>query len=333
MDDLRWTMMGDLRTTMPRNRTVRQKQPAETEDRTQVTAVRSETLPDVEVVSPSGNTPLPPPQFLVPDALRRQVLLAAEASSFDLPAGSVFCDERSVPPGPQKRLVVFTDGKLTANAAALLKRPDRPLLCALREGGRASEWELGMTLSCLGQTFAKPRTALWSKRTVSSYRQMLESADWANAIVERAGLPNSVQAQVADVAHELVTNALLSAPVDAKGRPKYATRRQDAVIDPADACELHVGVENARVYLLATDRWGTLSLEPVVGAVGRFESRAKVNAGAGGAGLGFRRMLEHSDLLLTRVTRKKVTSVLSVISAQDVRRRRSSPKSVLLVEG
>lgn len=327
--------MGGLHTDMPKTRTTQKKPLPAAEERTSISSPRRKT----EEV-PALREPLPRPGdedggvvFLVPERLKRQILNAADAASISIPPGTLFCDTRStLPSKPQRKVVVFTDGRLSPAAAATLRRADRPLLCALRKEGLASDWELSMALSCLGSQFSKPRTALWTKRTVSSYQQMVECADWANALVERAGLPNSVQAQVADVAHELVTNALLSAPMDAKGRPKYALHRQDADVDPEDACELHVGIENARVYLLAVDRHGTLSLDPILHAVQAFEARAKVNDAGGGAGLGFRRILEHSDVLLARVSRKKSTSVLSAISAEDVRRRRSSPKSVFLID-
>lgn len=136
---------------------------------------------------------------------------------------------------------------------------------------------------------------------------------------------------VVDVVHELAANALLDAPADAKGNPKYAHRRgPDVQIAPEDACEVFAAVEEDRIYLGARDRFGRFDPKFLARAIEGLDERARLNTSGGGGGLGLRRMVEQSDLLAVRVVPGKMTQMLCVVSLQPIRRRRATPKSLMV---
>jgi hypothetical protein len=152
----------------------------------------------------------------------------------------------------------------------------------------------------------------------------------AAALVETSGGTRNALSLAADVMHELAANALLDAPVDARGTPRYAHHRHEVdAVAPEDACEVSMAVGEGGVYLEARDRFGRLPPTPISRALASMGGRMQVNSSGGGAGLGMRRILEHSDLIATRVLPGRETRMLCVVGLGESRRRASSPKSLL----
>ncbi|NVJ03376.1 hypothetical protein HV824_35505, partial [Myxococcus sp. AM009] len=61
----------------------------------------------------------------------------------------------------------------------------------------------------------------------------------------------------------------------------------------------------------------------------RIHRRVQVDASGGGAGLGLRRILEHSDVVAVRVAAGRESRVLCVVDLGEARRRAAQPKSLL----
>jgi hypothetical protein len=148
--------------------------------------------------------------------------------------------------------------------------------------------------------------------------------------LEEAGAPRGAAEACADVMYELAANALLDAPVDGSGAPRYAHRRDDPAlrISPEDAAVIAFGVKGAHVFLGAVDRFGRLGPEPIARTLDGLGGRAKVNSEGGGAGLGMRRILEQSDLVAVRVVPGRTTEVLCAVELREVRRRAQGSKSL-----
>ncbi|WP_224249566.1 hypothetical protein [Hyalangium gracile] len=229
-----------------------------------------------------------------------------------------------------RRLVLF-DGRLTPAHAELLNRDPPALLLATRapESG-PTEWEAQILGSAINGGILTPAGLSVARQSIRRLKDVQHAADAASLIAQEAGGSKTASQLAADVMHELAVNALLDAPVDAQGQPKYAHRRTEVQeVDAEDACELGLAVDGARIYLEAVDRFGRLTTGPFVRALESYGGRIQVNSSGGGAGLGLRRMIEHSDLIAVRVVKGRESRVLCAVDLGDARRRAALPKSLL----
>jgi hypothetical protein len=100
-------------------------------------------------------------------------------------------------------------------------------------------------------------------------------------------------------------------------------------VAPEDTCHLAYTVEDGRMWLEMVDRFGRLTPAPYARALEGWGGRVKVDASGGGAGLGLRRILEHSDLVAARVIAGRESRVVCVVDLGEARRRATQPKSLL----
>ncbi|HSP81298.1 MAG TPA: hypothetical protein VLQ93_22460 [Myxococcaceae bacterium] len=229
-----------------------------------------------------------------------------------------------------RELVLF-DGRLGPSHAELLQREPPALLLATRApGGLPSQWETRVLGSLLrGEPLMPPGLTvarLWLERVADIKAASAE----ASALVEASRGSRVAAGLAADVMHELAANALLDAPVDASGTPRYAHRRDEVQeVAAEDACEVSLAVGEGGIYLEAVDRFGRLTPAPIARALSSLGGRVQVNASGGGAGLGMRRILEHGELIAVRVLPGRETRMLCVVGFGEVRRRAALPKSLL----
>ena len=227
--------------------------------------------------------------------------------------------------------VVLFDGRLGAAHAAVLDRTPPMLLLARRDPeGLPSAWELALLRNVMtGGTMVPSRTILRRQLILRQLPDIHAASEAAAAMVLEAGGKRNAASIAADVMHELAANALLDAPVDSAGAPSYAHQRDALpVIADRDACEVNLGVADGYIYLEATDRFGRLEPGPVARAVSSLGQQAHIRAAGGGAGLGLRRMIEHSDAMAVRVTPGAESRVVCAVNLGDARRRDSAPKSL-----
>lgn len=229
-----------------------------------------------------------------------------------------------------RRLVLF-DGKLQPAHAELLRRDPPALLLATREPDSGpTEWEAHLVGAVLRGGPLVPPGVTVARQKIRRLKDVQSAAEAAGLVVQEAGGTKTAAQLAEDVLHELAVNALLDAPVDAQGQPKYAHRRTEVQeVDPDDACELGLAVDGSRIYLEAVDRFGRLTTGPFARALDSYGGRVQVNSSGGGAGLGLRRMIEHSDVIAVRVVRGRESRVLCAVDLGDARRRAAFPKSLL----
>ena len=239
-------------------------------------------------------------------------------------------DEPGASRASVRRLVLF-DGKLTPAHAELVSRDPPVLLLSTRgQDMGPSEWEAQLLGAALRGGSLVPEGLSVARQRIRRLRDVQHAADAASLIVQEAGGSKTAAQLAADVLHELAVNALLDAPVDAQGEPKYAHRRTEVnEVEEADACDLGLAVDGARIYLEAVDRFGRLTTKPFARALESYGGRVQVNSSGGGAGLGLRRMIEHSDAIAVRVVRGRESRVLCAVDLGDTRRRAALPKSLL----
>jgi hypothetical protein len=231
---------------------------------------------------------------------------------------------------PARELILF-DGRLGPAHAPLFQREQPALLLAAREpGGLPSAWEVRVLASLLrGEPLMPPKAAV-ARLRLQRVEDIMGASSEASALVMFSRGSRSAAQIAADVMHELAANALLDAPVDENGTPRYAHRRGEVQgVAPEDACEVALAVGEGGIYLEAVDRFGRLTAAPIARALASFGGRAQVNASGGGAGLGMRRILEHGEFIAVRVVPRVETRMLCVVGFGEVRRRGALPKSLL----
>jgi hypothetical protein len=231
---------------------------------------------------------------------------------------------------PLRRLVLF-DGRLQPAHAEMFRRDPPALLLATREPDSGpTEWEAHLLGAVLRGGALVPPGVPVARQKIRRLRDVQSAAEAAGLIVQEAGGTKTAAQLAEDVLHELAVNAMLDAPVDAQGQPKYAHRRTEVQeVDPEDACELGLAVDGSRIYLEAVDRFGRLTTGPFARALDSYGGRVQVNSSGGGAGLGLRRMIEHSDAIAVRVVRGRESRVLCAVDLGEARRRAALPKSLL----
>lgn len=229
-----------------------------------------------------------------------------------------------------RRLVLF-DGKLQPAHAELLRRDPPALLLATREPDSGpTEWEAHLVGAVLRGGPLVPPGVTVARQKIRRLKDVQSAAEAVSLVVQEAGGTKTAGQLAEDVLHELAVNAMLDAPVDTQGQPKYAHRRTEVQeVDPEDACELGLAVDGSRIYLEAVDRFGRLTTGPFSRALDSYGGRVQVNSSGGGAGLGLRRMIEHSDAIAVRVVRGRESRVLCAVDLGDARRRAAFPKSLL----
>ncbi len=229
-----------------------------------------------------------------------------------------------------RRLVLF-DGRLTPAHAELLTRDPPALLLATREAETGpTDWEARLLGAVIRGEVLVPGGAAVARQRITRLRDVQHASDAASLVVQEAGGSKVAATLASDVLHELAVNALLDAPVDAQGQPKYAHRRTEVQqVDPEDGCELSLAVDGGRIYMEAVDRFGRLTTGPFARALASYGGKVQVNSSGGGAGLGLRRMIEHSDAIAVRVVRGRESRVLCAVDLGDSRRRAALPKSLL----
>jgi hypothetical protein len=132
----------------------------------------------------------------------------------------------------------------------------------------------------------------------------------ALAVGERGG------SLIAEVAHELLMNAMYDAPVDGEGCAVMAHRRNEAIqLQQVQRPHFLCGCDGARLVLSVSDPFGRLERGHFFGGLQRGLTTRTMDRRGGGAGLGFVVMYEASTMLLVDVSpgvRTQVTAVFEL---------------------
>jgi hypothetical protein len=175
----------------------------------------------------------------------------------------------------------------------------------------------------------------WRPRTSDDRdRVVAEVAHWA----ERAGAGARLSERLAELAHELLMNAMYDAPIDADGNARYAfDRQQDIVLDDAEVPTLRLGTDGVHIAVQASDPFGGLRRYHVIAGILRgLEARKGssppgtiLDTSFGGAGLGMLKIYSAGAVLLVDVEPGAATTVTSLYDLDvNPREFRSLPASL-----
>ncbi len=151
------------------------------------------------------------------------------------------------------------------------------------------------------------------------------------------GLRRRLVSLLQDAAEELVTNAVYDAPVDANGKPLFASldRRQRVELPARGAAVLTMAADDQQAAVAVRDPYGSL----VAVTARRFVSKGlrggpdQIDTKQGGAGLGLTRVYQMVDHLALRMRPGIGTEVVALIETAGARRDMASrPSSLLLAE-
>lgn len=274
----------------------------------------------------SGDEPRQPHDSLA-DAVQR-VRSSSEPVAGPSGARLVRFDALSKLPDGDGTVVAVVSGPLAPEHASAMRRNTPAQL--LSDTATAGSMHLqvltrllqgGFLVDAAGPPKEQYRLGALRDLDLVATRAAVAAASW--------GASKAVASVYRDVVYEATANALLDAPVDEKGNRKYAFRRDESPdIDPQDICAVALGATGSWLWVVARDRFGTLTPAPLAATIGGLKERARMDMSGGGAGLGMRRLLESSVVLACRVVPGHLTEVLSVVTLSEVRRRASEPKSV-----
>lgn len=265
----------------------------------------------------------------LPQPVREGIEQALRAAGADLSAEPVHFAHVNALPKVNARTVALYDGTLSPALGDLLARPTPALLCAQPDpSAPPSGLDLRLIAALLTGRPLRPSSATWRRAIVGSLQEAEKIMEQLSSGATKRGA-SAAGSLAADVAYELIANALLDAPADADGKPRYAHRRADnPTIAAEDACGFAAGLDDHAMYISVVDRFGRMSASPLVRNLRAWGEQAKLHTDGGGAGLGYRRILEGSDVLAVRVQPGKRTEVLAAVALKGPRRRAHLPKSI-----
>ena len=146
-------------------------------------------------------------------------------------------------------------------------------------------------------------------------------AEVSQVVLQIGAAPRTAD-RVAEIAHELLMNAMYDAPVDERGRPRYAyDRSQDLVLGESERPTLSLATDGMALGLEVIDPFGGLKREHAIDGVARGLSVSSpgsdqmediVDTSHGGAGLGMAKLYTGSAVLLCDVSPGRVTRVISL---------------------
>jgi len=132
-------------------------------------------------------------------------------------------------------------------------------------------------------------------------------------LVATLAVPKRVAEMFGELAHELIMNAMYDAPVDAHGRPRYATdRKSDIVLGDGERPVVVFGSDGTRLALQVRDPFGRLERQHVVDGLARGLAGGEMDRSGGGAGLGMMVCHNASSAMFFDVARGRHTEVTAI---------------------
>jgi hypothetical protein len=143
---------------------------------------------------------------------------------------------------------------------------------------------------------------------------------------DQLAVPRRVADSAGEVVHELITNAMYDAPVDAQGAPRYH-RDRTAPIDlpPEDLVLFRYGTDGLRLAVEVEDRFGRLSRRDLHESLRR-GAAGQVSRDAGGAGIGLSLVHRVSAALWVDVEPRRRTRVTAVLELDPARPEGGAPR-------
>lgn len=198
-------------------------------------------------------------------------------------------------------------------------------------------WEVLMVARRLAQPAHPPPIAGYLDwGFTASDLEVRTSADRDSAVqrvqefVGTLQVPKRLSEMAGELAHELLMNAMYDAPVDASGRPKYASdRKADVRLSDTERPAVRLASDGSRLVLQVRDPFGRLERRHVFDGLARGLAGGEQDRSHGGAGLGFVVCHHASSALFVDVARGRYTEVTAVIELDlNLRELRTQAKSL-----
>ena len=161
---------------------------------------------------------------------------------------------------------------------------------------------------------------LWGAAAYSTQISNVAGRDAAEARLvklcsDQLGVSSRVANSIGEVIHELLTNAMYDAPVDAQGRAIYAHDRTAPIqLNNEDRVTFRYGTDGTRLVVETSDRFGRLRRGDFARSLRR-AAAGQVNRSAGGAGIGLSMIYRTAQVMQVDVEpgqRTRVTAVFDL---------------------
>lgn len=241
-----------------------------------------------------------------------------------------------LPEASRSRILYWSDDR-ALNGLELASRDERILgIFGLRHpGGLPRSWELlALTRRLQSQKPTPPEAHLmWGATHFTAHPKTSKERDQLVNTVEtfaKEYLTANMANAIAEIAHELIMNAMYDAPVGHDGTPLYAHHRSaEITLTPTQQPTITYGCDGTKLLLAASDPFGRLPRSAVFGGILRGTSQGGMDQSGGGAGLGFSMIYKAAPLLFCDVVPRKQTLVTAILEL-DIPQRdlRSLPRSL-----
>ena len=168
------------------------------------------------------------------------------------------------------------------------------------------------------------------KDTVRTPKRRDRCVEGAVRFCQKLNCPERVSEMVGELAHEMLMNAMYDAPVDEKGKPKYAhDRKADIELDDQETALFKCGSDGMRIVVSVTDPFGRLPRGKVFEGMARGLEGGQMDTSHGGAGLGMLYIYKSTSISIFNVSPGRRTEVIGIYEL-DLNQRsfRNLPRSV-----
>jgi hypothetical protein len=125
---------------------------------------------------------------------------------------------------------------------------------------------------------------------------------------------------LADIAEELLTNALYDAPVEAGYFRESVPRTSDVELPPEHACEISYGIEGDLAFVRVRDPFGALTRSRLLAVLDRCNrTDVALDESRGGAGLGLWRVFSLASSIAISVIPRRLTDIHVCVEAKKSR--------------
>lgn len=148
---------------------------------------------------------------------------------------------------------------------------------------------------------------------VASTEQRDATVAKVTRFVTRLGASNRVGDMLGQLTHELLMNAMFDAPVDERGRAKYAhDRSAQLTLLEHERPTLRIASDGVRLVVQVIDPFGRLQRDQVFAGMERGLRRGELDVSHGGAGLGLTMCHNATVALFFDVTAGKKTEATAI---------------------
>ncbi|MFH2010176.1 MAG: hypothetical protein ABI333_26495 [bacterium] len=168
------------------------------------------------------------------------------------------------------------------------------------------------------------------KEQIRTTRQRDACVEGVVRFCEKLNCAGRVREMFGELAHELLMNAMYDAPVDASGRPKYASdRKAQIALEPNEAAVIRAASDGMRLVISVTDPFGRLPRNAIFAGIARGLQGGEMDTTYGGAGLGMLYIYKSAAIAVFDVVPGRRTQVVGIYELDTNQREfRSLPRSI-----